>query len=222
MEKLLHERMREWANSDEPNYRPMQEMGIIHGWSYGRMKGSEFLNKLADEIERYYIPRPRFEDGEPVQDSDMEEIGGMATCCVYTDGSWIFEPDKYEDTANPKQWDRQSGMISDRIKRPQPKVLDADGVEIKVGDTVYYTVTGTKRIVERIENDEVYFTTGLYGTPDNLTHKEPDSIEKIIKSIEEEIETVESGSLGFTVADMESWAQRLSAFVYEDADSDVG
>lgn len=27
-------------------------------------------NRIADEIERYYIPRPRFEDGEPVQFGD--------------------------------------------------------------------------------------------------------------------------------------------------------
>lgn len=32
--------------------------------------GSEVLNALADRIEREYIPRPRFEDGEPVQFGD--------------------------------------------------------------------------------------------------------------------------------------------------------
>lgn len=43
----------------------------------------------------------------------------------------------------------------ERVKRPAPKVLDADGVEIKVGDTVYDTelVNGDKFTVESIDKN---------------------------------------------------------------------
>ena len=41
----------------------------------------------------------------------------------------------------------------ERVKRPAPKVLDADGVEIRVGDALYYTATGCKATVRGINPD---------------------------------------------------------------------
>lgn len=122
MKKLLHERLRELKG------RGCSELASLAGVSCQAYCVSDACHKdiykaIADEIEKYYIPRPRFEDGEPVQSSDMEEIGGLATCRVYTDGSWHFNPDKYEDERNPKPWDEQTGRQCDCIKRPEPKVL---------------------------------------------------------------------------------------------------
>lgn len=85
--------------------------------------------ELKNAIDRYYLPRPLFEDGEPVQDSDLEEIGSLATCCVYTDGSWRFDPDKFEDEENPKHCDKQQGRQCDRIKRPKSQVREPDSQE---------------------------------------------------------------------------------------------
>lgn len=93
-------------------------------------------------LDRCAIPRPRFEDGEPVQSSDMEEIGAMATYRVYMDGCWEFDPDKYEDERNPKPWDVQFGTRNDRVKRPAPEALGADGKPIVVGETVWLTDEG--------------------------------------------------------------------------------
>ena len=93
--------------------------------------------KFRDYLHRCFLPRPSYEDGEPVQSSDMEEIGAFATYRVYMDGSWEFEPDKYEDETSPKLWDVQFGAKSERVKRPAPEVLGADGKPIKDGETVW-------------------------------------------------------------------------------------
>ena len=93
--------------------------------------------KFRDYLHRCFLPRPRYEDGEPVQSSDMEEIGAFATYRVYMDGSWEFEPDKYEDETSPKLWDVQFGAKSERVKRPAPEALGADGMPIVEGETVW-------------------------------------------------------------------------------------
>lgn len=93
--------------------------------------------KFRDYLHRCFLPRPRFEDGEPVQSSDMEEIGALATYRVYMDGSWEFEPDKYEDETSPKLWDVQFGAKSERVKRPSPEALGADGLPVVAGETVW-------------------------------------------------------------------------------------
>lgn len=174
MKKLLHERLREWANSDEPNYRPMQEMGIIHGWSYGRIEGSKFLNELADEIERYYIPRPRFEDGEPIQFGDVihiwkKEITTLNNFMFCSDGR-IYLNDYIEDPTISLEG-------GEALERPQPKVYDADGVEIKVGDTVYRVEGDWFGHVEGFETDgcveDIVLCDSMKSPAKFLTHKKP-------------------------------------------------
>ncbi len=211
MDKLLHEKMRELA--ERCTFTELASITLNNGEKVTCLYRSELLG-LADEIERYYIPRPRFEDGEPVQSSDMEEIGALATCCVYTDGSWVFEPDKYEDEMNPKPWDRQSGTRNDRIKRPAPKVLDAEGMELKIGDTVWAVVSGMRGTVESfngatviIDWDNGGFSSGIPSA--SLTHKEPDSLEKLRASIK----AVSTVACGASKGEVKEWADRLTALM---------
>lgn len=82
-----------------------------------------------------------------------------------------------------------------RVKRPVPKVLDADGVEIKLGDTVYDT-KGEGHIVKEVyfDDDEshehtVWFGEFKSGIPvvyiaDQLTHTRPDSWERLEEDAE--------------------------------------
>ncbi|WP_101723087.1 hypothetical protein [Eggerthella timonensis] len=74
----------------------------------------------------------------------------------------------------------------ERVKRPEPEVLGADGLPIKVGDTVY-TPAGTKMTVRNITGDMV--SAGI-PTSDRahahmlarfLTHTTPDTNERIDK-----------------------------------------
>ena len=146
--------------------------------------------KFRDYLHRCFLPRPRFEDGEPVQISDMEEIGALATYRVYMDGSWEFEPDKYEDETSPKLWDVQFGAKSERVKRPAPEVLGADGMPIKAGETVYRTDTP---ITEAVVVDFRKYDDGsidvvcsekdgkvtAFYSPSLLTHTPPDTQERI-------------------------------------------
>lgn len=219
MKKLLHERLREWAINRSPLTAATSDYGIDM-FSSLSMKSSDLFKAIANEIEKYYIPRPRFEDGEPVQDSDLIEIGECAVCCVYMDGSWLFNPDKYEDERNPKPWDEQEGRQCNFIKRPEPKVLDAEGVEIKVGDTVWGKYSGVEH--EVIGFDSCYgllcvsirnVETGSTGgsSPNLLTHREPDSLEKLLVDLRGAADFIPSKEY------LKHLADRLTAIMERDA-----
>lgn len=145
--------------------------------------------KFRDYLHRCFLPRPRFEDGEPVQSSDMEEIGAFATYRVYMNGSWEFEPDKYEDETSPKLWDVQFGAKSERVKRPAPEALGADGKPIVEGETVYRLSDGTAWKVTKLHHSEHRIsvvsvggkgvTSGGRFLTSEYTHTLPDTQERI-------------------------------------------
>ena len=189
MKKLLHERLREHEDKSKcTGYLFADIIGCDKPECVGVACGdctATLLDKFADEIERYYIPRPRFEDGEPVQfGDDSIECIGIDCFALYPDGSYQV----YSENG-----DYSSEILNEPLKRPQPKVLDADGIEIKVGDTVWkrhcpdeeWTVVeigntpvneGQVRIEFEDFNEEPY---SYYESPERLTHKEPDSLEKL-------------------------------------------
>ena len=87
--------------------------------------------RVLTERERRILDMwPRFEDSEPVMIGD--EVDGL--------GGEIIEVYIAEDAADI--WNNYGNhmnlSLGERVNRPAPKVLDADGVEIKVGDTVWY------------------------------------------------------------------------------------
>lgn len=227
MKKLLHEKLNKKLNEAYEDYFTIE----VEDCSISLL--SHQAKALSKEIERCYIPRPRFEDGEPVHDSDMEElfekgeIGALATCCVYTDGSWEFNPDKYEDEFNPKPWDEQQGRVNDRIKRPA-KVLDADGVEIKVGDTVWKTYPSVlkSKTVSKVgcsarreghagheDAPFVDFVEGGWDYARSVTKRESDSLEKLRDDIYEEMCNHEDRMSGV----LRNWQCRLTALMERDA-----
>lgn len=152
------------------------------------------LERLADEIEaerpavtdaerRVLEMWPRFEDGEPVMPGDefidyttlnktvksVVVYGGFVR--LHTEGgNWI------------------DCNIGERVKRA-PEVLDADGVPIKVGDTVWiipecsdtpdepHEVACIDKWGEVLLEFHLERSTGLKG--EYLTHTRPDSWERI-------------------------------------------
>lgn len=183
MKKLLHERLREY----------------------------DYYNSLADEIEKYYIPRPRFEDGEPVQfgyeyrwaDGNIRKITGFGetengapyiTCAF--DGKGMSD----------------AMIYSGSLYRPEPKVLDADGVEIKVGDTVWH-VNGSHpwEVCEITDHgieieDKLSVADGCcVFEPSSLTHREPDSLRNLYHDMAQD-ETVK-----------DEYIDRLAAIMERDA-----
>ena len=226
MKKLLHEKLRDVQASTgfllcdlltETLGIPREKTDICSN------RVPAISEAIADEIEKYYIPRPRFEDGEPVQTSDMEEIGGLATCRVYTDGSWVFDPDKYEDERNPKPWDEQQGRQCDFIKRPEPKVLDADGVPCKKGETVWKLADSTKLEIIDIHPTEPRITvrqldtdkdvSGGWFLAEEYSHREPDSLEKLRDDIQSHV----TSGWHISTSQAAIYAGRLTAIMERDA-----
>lgn len=95
--------------------------------------------RLLDEQEPRLMPEgmewPRFEDGEPVHFGDEfetpEETGKVSSIALEINGGYQLG---YSTGAGKFIVVYPSGQ---RVKRLAPKVLDADGVEIRAGDTVY-------------------------------------------------------------------------------------
>lgn len=148
----------------------------------------KMMTAIADRIDAERalpadVEWPRFEDGGLVRIGDEVEFEGktMLVCevALYAD-RWALWCDR-EDMSGMLH-----GSYGERVKRPAPKVLDADGVPIKVGDTVYF-VDGDARplTVERIDAnggepavDLVYAGQILRwhsANPEKLTHERPDS-----------------------------------------------
>ena len=128
---------------------------------------------------------PRFEDGELVKVGDEVEYKGE-TMRVYLA---TFDAAGWALWCSREGIDsRFSGSYGERVKRPTHKVLDADGVPIEVGDTVWATYDGSKHIVTAVCSDGslhpemftddgcmVEYGGGLWDFAKKVTHEQPDS-----------------------------------------------
>lgn len=153
---------------------------------------TKMMTAIADRIDAERalpadVEWPRFEDGGLVRIGDELEFEGktmlVGDAIFYADG-WALWCDR-EDMNG-----RLYGKYGERVKRPAPKVLDADGVSIKVGDTVYcngkdkplmvsHNVDSTK--VALIADRVSYFR----ANPSRLSHERPDSWERIASDMED-------------------------------------
>ena len=123
---------------------------------------------------------PRFEDGELVKVGDEVEHKGE-TMRVYLA---TLDADGWALWCSREGVDgRLSGSYGERVKRPAPKVFDADGVPIKVGDIVYRDADPEPLQVELIYAGSTCYCTvrlkdsaGKYITTDapRLSHKKPE------------------------------------------------
>lgn len=148
---------------------------------------AKMMTAIADRIDaERALPEgvewPRFEDGEPVKVGDEVEFEGE-TMRVHLA---TFDADGWALWCSREGIDgRLYGSYGERVKRPAPEVLDADGVPIKVGDVVYFVGgSGVRYAVKDIgfEPDgafvDIIDEEGRYSTmvnPEKLTHERPDS-----------------------------------------------
>lgn len=116
---------------------------------------------LADEIERFCIPRPRYEDGEPVQMGDRYLMANGSHDTVsslsYSKGSVDYV------SINGRR-----RMLSERVKRPAPEALLADGEPARRGERVWRTTTGHEGTVDGTEDGMVlvrWVDTSLIDCP---------------------------------------------------------
>lgn len=139
--------------------------------------------ELARELGKRVMPEgmewPRFDDGEPVRFGDDAAAGGQSgKVCRIT---FYSAGDSGDGTSFVVAVERDDMLfysppkpVSERVKRPAPKVLDADGVEIRIDDEVWCRVCGGPLPVTRIDPDGCVYTGGNYAhTGDDLTHSAP-------------------------------------------------
>lgn len=202
MKKLLHERLRDAEHVDD-----VAEALGKYTWN----SWVELAHDLADEIERYYIPRPRFEDGEPIEWHEKDIVWDNGKRYKFNAVTAGGRPLAY---AGNKLFAGAELNDDGFVKRPSPKVLDADGVEIKVGDTMWRVSDGLKmkviavgkealdqscEVLTEIDGNGPYHYNGK-----ELTHKEPDSLLNLLKDMEDlqEIDDV-----------IPEWVDRLTALI---------
>ena len=165
----------------------------------------DYLTCERDELRKRLMPEgmewlveawPRFEDGEPLRVGDEVCGGGRA---FIVDHVVLFSNGESTVCAEA---DMDSGKVRDyarvrpsyRLKRPAPKVFDADGVEIRVGDTVWGTKGGSYHLTS-VHDGKVFARhvggsfgaevesaggSGLYRLrAEQLTHERPDSWDRL-------------------------------------------
>lgn len=102
-------------------------------------------DRIMPVLERRLMPEgikwPRFEDGELVRMCDEATKNGddfgISTVTLYNGGDFAINFRTYQN--------------GERVKRPAPKVLDADGAEIRLGDEVFVIETGKVHHVSAID-----------------------------------------------------------------------
>lgn len=147
-------------------------------------------------LDRCAIPRPRFEDGEPVQFGELVSsnlFGAVKVSAIeFTeDGTHVKdEPDG--------DWSTSLEVTTSRLKRPAPEVLGADGLPIKVGDAMWSLSGAGPLTVTSLHTDDPtpdggdspwadLDDDGLYSWiyAGSLTHTPPDTLERLRDDIAE-------------------------------------
>lgn len=187
--------------------------------AYAEDKGMpmEENETITQWLDRWFVPRPCFEDGQPVQWSDRsiewDDGGAWGFSAIGKDGFPIANGE-FNIYA-------RAVVKAGRVQRKHPKVLDAEGVKIKVGDTVWsrmfteargeMTVTG---FTASKDGSNVCVNTGAVYRPEELTHTEPDSLEKLRDDMRQaSVEWMEHS----VFPPVEEWTDRLAALMERDA-----
>ena len=144
-------------------------------------------------LDRCAVPRPRFEDGEPVQFGDEVELhyksggcdkGRMQSFHPNSGPAWILS---FVGCDHERLYRYDSEC--DVLKRPAPEVLGADGLPIKVGETVYDIYRGDPIVVKGISRDSdgnpvVRGESNEIAMPHLLTHIPPETQERIDNDVQ--------------------------------------
>lgn len=171
-------------------------------------------------LDRCALPRPRFEDGEPIRfGDDTDELNGVE--------KFIF---LCSCGGSCQMQDADGNMLTvfpgGSAKRPAPEALGADGLPIKEDDTVYgtgrqqhrYTVqvphsineeVGERFCVQCYDHDEGNIT---WCDPSMLTHTPPDTLERLRDDMYRTAEEWREAD-SVSVTDMNHWANRLTALI---------
>lgn len=142
-------------------------IGADTGWSDAM---AEMVNRLMPEGMEWLVEAwPLFEDDSPIHFGDMALIDGEADM-VEAVQLWIHgKPVIYGDGGS-QQLDK-----GERVKRPVPKVLDADGAEIREGDELWHVSGYGPRTVGKVNADGSFCFERCERTykAEEFTHRAP-------------------------------------------------
>ena len=154
--------------------------------------GDDLRLAISEELDKRLMPPgmewPRFEDGEKVDFGKRASINGVTV--DVDEVSFVGFYGKLESRVaglDPRVNSRLHGPYSplgERVKRPDPEVLGADGKPIKIGETVY-SKDGVPFLVDRIDywifgkKKRAWDVDGFWLWPEELTHTLPDTQERI-------------------------------------------
>lgn len=234
MKQLLHERLKEYAEYTHSLVCDdiIKIVGLECKGQSCAACGRELFDHLIDEIERYYVPRPRDNKGIPFIEGETvwyidPDIGYSASAKVVE-----FNGDRlyvcWEDDCTYDWVDAY-----DMQHEPLPPVLDANGTPIKIGCIPYGAVSGRKRAM--IESVHHAGEKNKYGDvinepficyvescgngkewdfARNIVIEPPDSLEKLRDDMYSKFRT-----MGVSIENLmvESWINRLSALIERDA-----
>lgn len=144
--------------------------------------------RVLTERERHILDMwPRFEDGEPVMPGDKVHYASAYNDETSIEVESITAMDGYfvlcDDECRSNQYEQ-----GQRVKRPVQSVLDADGVEIHVGDTVWHHSGFAHGVVTSIDAGSLMGTVRYVNggvefrdAAKDLTHTRPDSWERLVE-----------------------------------------
>lgn len=132
------------------------------------------VDETEDELGKRTMPDglewPLWGDGKPIARGDAPD--GIAAVMIMLDGSGYELIDMPDYAVRPR---------GERVKRPEPEVLAADGLPIKVGDTVYLESFGRPFTVVGFDGVYLKNANGGYLRADCATHTPPETQERIDK-----------------------------------------
>ncbi len=151
--------------------------------SGGEGTPEEVGSAIASALERRLMPRgmewPRFEDGEPVRIGDTAQFDSddvMEVVGVEINRFGYVLHGSINDGMRKCVEGDEHGVA---VKRPAPKVLDADGAEVEVGDDLYsiegilkFHVSAIDRKSGRIAT-EAMLALDKWADPKMYTHRAP-------------------------------------------------
>lgn len=153
------------------------------------LSSQDRYERIMSELHKRLMPEgmewPRFEDGERVEfGSAVDGLDGPCEKFIFTRsmGGVCQLQDANGNMVNV--------IHGERVKRPEPEVLAADGLPIKVGETVYGT--GREQDVYKVTSMDKSKAQGRFAVecignggetcmvdPSQLTHTPPDTQERL-------------------------------------------
>ena len=161
-------------------------LAVDRGWPL--IRDGEYVSEW---MSRCFIPFPLYDNGEPVQlgEDGVSEVRFRR--CYKLCSAHVVECTILDDDGEVL------AVIEggERVKRPAPEALGADGLPVKEGETVWDMASGLEIVVSRIAKDEggnvIVCANGdiceLQFAPKNITHTPPDTQERIDEDVRKEI-----------------------------------